>query len=103
MGESRYNDMHAPAGSSTGGQFTSGGSPSAKKTTPSKAPKKHTPGHAPSHTPSHDQGTMAYDPHSGKGLGYGEPGGDRRVHQLQQALNKLGVTDSAGKPLKDDG
>jgi len=101
--EPRYNDMHAPAGSSTGGQFTSGGggSKTAKKTTkPKAAPKKHT-GHTPAH--GSDHGTLAYDPDTGRGPGYGMPNGDPQVHKLQQALNKLGVTDSAGKALKDDG
>lgn len=102
MGESRYNDMHAPAGSSTGGQFTSGGGGSSAKKTmkPKAAPKKHT-GHTPAHSSSH--GTLAYDPHTGKGPGYGEPNGDPQVHKLQQALTRLGITDSAGKELKDDG
>lgn len=98
MGEQRYNDMHAPAGSSTGGQFTSGGgSKTAKKTTPAKAPKKHT---APAH---HDSGTLAYDPGTGRGPGYGTPGGDKRVHALQDDLNRLGATDSGGDKLKGDG
>ncbi len=102
MSEQRYNDMHAPAGSSTGGQFTSGGGKTAKKTTPSKAPskapKKHT---APAH--HHDSGTLAYDPGTGRGPGYGMPGGDKRVHGLQNDLNRLGATDSGGDKLKGDG
>lgn len=38
-----------------------------------------------------------------RGTGYGAKGGDSRVHKLQQALNKLGLTDAAGKSLELDG
>lgn len=38
-----------------------------------------------------------------RGAGYGTKGGDNRVKELQTALNKLGLTDAAGKPLQLDG
>ena len=92
---------HVPAGSSSGGEF-------APKATSSQKPAakhqgtKHSPAHhAPAKT--HDTGTLAYDAGSNTGPGYGSAHGDKRVHQLQQALNRLGLTDSSGKALKDDG
>lgn len=47
------------------------------------------------------KGDMSFD--GKRGPGYGVPGGDKRVHSLQQALNKLGFTDASGAKLKDDG
>ncbi len=38
-----------------------------------------------------------------RGAGYGVKGGDDNVKALQKALNKLGITDGAGKPLAVDG
>lgn len=38
-----------------------------------------------------------------RGSGYGTKGGDNNVKALQKALNKLGITDGAGKPLDEDG
>lgn len=35
--------------------------------------------------------------------GYGQKGGDKRVHALQAALNKLGLKGANGKPLALDG
>lgn len=84
----------APAGGDTGGQFAKGGG-GQKKTTPKRAPKRR--------PTSAGDGTLAYDAGSGQGTGYDSAGGDPRVHDLQQALNRLGVKDSAGKALKDDG
>lgn len=46
-------------------------------------------------------GPMRFD--GKRGAGYGMPGGDERVHALQQALNRLGITDGAGRPLAVDG
>lgn len=47
---------------------------------------------------------IGYDSKRGTGAGYGTGGrGDRRVKQLQTALNRLGFTDSQGKSLKVDG
>jgi peptidoglycan hydrolase-like protein with peptidoglycan-binding domain len=48
-----------------------------------------------------DKGSLSFD--GKRGAGYGTPGGDKRVHSLQQALNKLGLTDASGAKLKDDG
>jgi HK97 family phage prohead protease len=90
-----------PAGGALGGQFADKAATAAqgkKKAQPpaKKAPAKKAPAH-------HDTGTLAYDPDSNTGPGYGSPDGDKRVHQLQQALNRLGLHDGAGKALKDDG
>jgi HK97 family phage prohead protease len=108
---SRWNDMHSPAGSPTGGQFAAGGSsggsaakPQAKKGHP--APAGHhqqAKGHqakAPAHpgTPN-----LSYDPKTNRGTGYGTPGGDKRVRQFQEDANRLKLTDSQGKPLTLDG
>ena len=38
-----------------------------------------------------------------RGAGYGVSGGDDNVKALQKALNRLGITDSSGKPLAVDG
>jgi HK97 family phage prohead protease len=82
-----------PAGDDTGGQFTAGSA--GKSPPPKKAPA--TKAAAPA------SGAMGFDPKTGKGTGYGVPGGDKRVQQLQGALNRLGLKDSDGKPLKVDG
>jgi peptidoglycan hydrolase-like protein with peptidoglycan-binding domain len=90
----------APAGATGGGQFAAGGaagkaapakSPPAKKTA---AAKKAAPGKQPA-------GSLSFNGKTGPG--YGKPGGDKRVHALQKALNRLGLTDGAGKKLVDDG
>lgn len=47
--------------------------------------------------------TIGYDAKRGTGAGYGAKGGDKRVKQLQQALNRLGFKDMHGKPLLVDG
>lgn len=46
---------------------------------------------------------LAYNPQTKTGPGYGVPGGDKRVHLLQQTLNRLGIHDDTGRPLADDG
>jgi hypothetical protein len=46
---------------------------------------------------------LAYDAEAGRGAGYGSASGDDRVHRLQAALNRLGLKDADGKPLKVDG
>lgn len=84
----------APAGSSTGGEFAPGGSGSGKTPTRRVAPKKPA---------RRDNGTLSYDSKSNRGTGYDSKDGDPRVKRLQQALIRLGLTDSAGKPLKLDG
>lgn len=48
-------------------------------------------------------GPMSFHAGTGRGTGYGVSGGDPRVRALQTALNKLGLTDSHGQPLKVDG
>jgi HK97 family phage prohead protease len=71
----------APKGSTGGGKF-------AAKPKPSKPMAK----------------ALGYDPKRNWGTGYGTPGGDKRVHLLQRALNRLGIHAGAdGKPLADDG
>jgi peptidoglycan hydrolase-like protein with peptidoglycan-binding domain len=47
------------------------------------------------------KGNLSFD--GKRGAGYGTPGGDKRVHSLQGALNRLGFTDGSGAKLKDDG
>jgi len=98
---------HAPAGSSTGGQFAQIGNTAKKAATKSaksgmsRSGRSHTPSGHPARKP--DDGTMSYDPKSNRGTGYDNPDGDPRVKKLQEALTRLGLTDSAGKPLKLDG
>jgi peptidoglycan hydrolase-like protein with peptidoglycan-binding domain len=102
---------HLPAGSPTGGQFGPGGGNSAPaKSAPKAAPKpaaKKTPTKPNTQKPATKPGppttTLAYDPHSNTGPGYNMPHGDPNVHLLQQALNRLGLTDIHGKKLADDG
>lgn len=47
--------------------------------------------------------TIGYDSKRGTGAGYGARGGDKRVKQLQTALNRLGFKDAAGHKLLVDG
>lgn len=83
-----------------GGEFTNAGSGK----TPTKTPAKTSKGSAHhAHHTATGSGTLAYDPKADHGTGYGSAHGDSRVHTLQQALNRLGITDGHGKPLKDDG
>jgi hypothetical protein len=93
-----YEPPHVPAGSPDGGQFGPTGGGKAPARTPKKTvPKKTT------RPAAHDNGTLAFDPKSNHGTGYGTPHGDPRVHRLQQALNRLGMTDAEGHPLLLDG
>jgi HK97 family phage prohead protease len=71
------------AGSASGGQFAGAEGEGRKKSNGSE--------------------TLGYDPRSNRGSGYGTAGGDARVKRLQEALNRLGLTDADGKPLKVDG
>lgn len=48
-------------------------------------------------------GVMFYDPRTNRGTGYGQRHGDKRVRQLQQALNALGLRDGRGRTLAVDG
>jgi peptidoglycan hydrolase-like protein with peptidoglycan-binding domain/phage head maturation protease len=79
-----------------GGEFSSGGSgsSSAKPAAKTSVAKKTT-------AAAHPHGSLAFDGHTGPG--YGEKGGDKRVHSLQEDLNRLGITDGSGKKLADDG
>jgi HK97 family phage prohead protease len=95
---------HAPAGTAIGGQFVAAGAAKAAAGAQKKpAGKSGSPtGRKPAMKPS-GGGSLAYNPKTDHGPGFGTKNGDRRVHQLQQALNRLGITDSSGKALKDDG
>lgn len=48
-----------------------------------------------------NRGNLSFD--GKRGAGYGVKGGDKRVKALQRALNKLGLTDGAGRELEVDG
>lgn len=99
---------HAPAGSSAGGEFapTKGGDNKSGQ----KAAGHSGTGHS---GQGHGSGksapagkltkTLAYDPKHKLGPGYGNKNGDPHVHELQRALNRLGLTDARGKKLVDDG
>lgn len=92
-----------------GGEFTGGGGGGKAPAKPVGKATAHRPaahGHAahkgsPAHQPGHD--TLSYDPGANTGTGYGSKNGDPRVHKLQEALNRLGLTDMHDKKLKDDG
>lgn len=82
----------APAGSDKGGEFAKAGSAgSGSKKTPKRTGGK----------PPAADGTLSYDPRSNTGTGYG--GENKIVASLQDELNRLGVTDSAGRRLRRDG
>lgn len=80
-----------PAGQGGGGEFGQ-----APKSSHGKTPAKKKPLGPP-------KGTLSYDPHSNHGPGYGVKGGDPHVHELQEALTRLGITDAHGRKLADDG
>lgn len=46
---------------------------------------------------------ISYNGKGATGTGYGTKGGDANVKALQKELNRMGITDSAGKSLKVDG
>lgn len=85
---------HASAGSSNGGQFVASGGGSDSATKAKRGPRRRG---------THPPGSMYWDPKSNRGTGYGQPGGDRRVRDLQTALNRLHIVDSHGRPLAVDG
>jgi HK97 family phage prohead protease len=89
----------APQGTTTGGQFAKGGDKSEPKKTSGTRPR----GNRPAAKKAGDDGTLAYDPDNKTGTGYGIKGGDPRVRRLQEALNRLGLTDAKGKKLAVDG
>lgn len=93
-----------------GGEFTNAGSGGKGPAKQAKPPPHKPAHHGASHgahgahvAPTSGHGTLAYDPKSDHGPGYGSADGDSRVHTLQQTLNRLGLTDGHGKALKDDG
>lgn len=81
-----------PAGGPGGGEFGT-----APKSGHGEAPAKSKKPLGP------PKGTLAYNPGKNHGPGYGVIGGDPHVHELQEALNRLGVTDGRGHKLADDG
>jgi HK97 family phage prohead protease len=97
---------HAPAGSPQGGEFAPAGG-SGASASKAQATKKGHPAakhHAAKRPAAHaNSANLSYDPKSNHGTGYGTPGGDKRVRQLQEDANRLKVTDAHGQPLKLDG
>lgn len=99
-----------PAGSAGGGQF--GAAKGAKKTPAKTRSGDKAPAGEQETTVRRPRtrrkvvipkGSFGYDPASNHGTGYGVKGGDKNVHSLQQALNRLGFTDSRGRKLTSDG
>lgn len=88
--------LHPRGTGALGGQFVAAG---AGKTAPAQkaAPAKKAPGGRAVRKPA----GMSFD--GRRGTGYGVKGGDKRVRSLQEALNRLGLTDGAGKKLVVDG
>lgn len=88
--------LHPRGTGAAGGQFVAAGTSSAaKKTAPAK---KAATGKA---RPAKGGGNLSFD--GKRGAGYGVKGGDKRVKALQQALNRLGLTDGNGNKLAVDG
>lgn len=87
-------------GTSSGGEFVKGSGQATSKA-PSKSPVKVTK-EMPRPTGRLTK-TLSYDPKTNRGAGYGVKGGDPHVRSLQEALNRLGVTDSHGRRLAVDG
>lgn len=92
-----------------GGQFALGGG----RVTAAGQRQKGKPGghHSPAkpatahHAPAAPAGPrkFSYNAKTNQGVGYGVKGGDPNVRILQSDLNRLGLTDGAGKPLAVDG
>lgn len=96
----------APKGSEAGGQFAKADSGQASQAQQKKRPPARRPMAKKSTStakPKPANGNLAYDPKTGRGPGYGSANGDPKVHKLQESLIRLGITDTAGKPLKKDG
>lgn len=91
-----------PAGKSGGGEFGAGGQTAQEKLAGMKEPGSGHHGSSAKTNPWRN-GVMAYDPHRNFGPGYDWPGGNPDVKTLQQALNRLGLTDSKGRKLAVDG
>lgn len=102
-------DTAEPPSGPQGGQFALGGGrvSAAGRRQATKRPAGH---HA---TPAKSSGGPAakpsgprrfgYNPKTNQGVGYGIKGGDAQVRILQASINRLGLTDSSGKPLAVDG
>jgi len=91
-------DLHPRGTGAVGGQFVAA---SASKTAPVKAAPPAKKGAKPAQKPKGGGGNLSFD--GKRGPGYGQKGGDKRVRGLQEALNRLGLTDGAGKKLVVDG
>lgn len=86
--------LHPRGTGALGGQFVASGG-GAKKAVPARK------GAAAGKRILRKPAGMSFD--GKRGTGYGIKGGDKRVRALQQALNRLGLTDSSGKKLVIDG
>lgn len=84
--------LHPRGTGAQGGQFVAGGGAKAGPRTPARKAAGRT---------LRKPGGMSFD--GKRGTGYGVKGGDKRVKTLQTALNRLGLTDGAGKRLVVDG
>jgi peptidoglycan hydrolase-like protein with peptidoglycan-binding domain len=81
-----------PAGGSGGGEFAGQSKTSSQKPQPRAQTRHHV---------VIPKGRLGFD--GTRGTGYGMPHGDARVKRLQEALNRLGLTDSRGRKLAVDG
>lgn len=88
-------NLHPRGTGAAGGQFVAAGSgATAAKKAPAGRPRA-------ARTSKRPAGNLAFD--GRRGPGYGQKNGDKRVKNLQTALNRLGLTDSSGKRLAVDG
>jgi peptidoglycan hydrolase-like protein with peptidoglycan-binding domain len=90
--------LHPRGTGAVGGQFVAAGAGASKAAPPGKRPAAR-----PRQRPAGKRpaGNLAFD--GRRGPGYGQKNGDKRVKNLQTALNRLGLTDSSGKKLAVDG
>jgi peptidoglycan hydrolase-like protein with peptidoglycan-binding domain len=86
-------NLHPRGTGALGGQFVAGSAGAAGSKAPAR--KRATAGRP------RPAGNLAFD--GRRGPGYGQKNGDKRVKNLQTALNRLGLTDSSGKKLAVDG
>jgi peptidoglycan hydrolase-like protein with peptidoglycan-binding domain len=86
-------NLHPRGTGAQGGQFVAGSAGAAGSKAPAR--KRATAGRP------RPAGNLSFD--GRRGPGYGQKNGDRRVKDLQTALNRLGLTDSSGKRLAVDG
>lgn len=92
-------DLHPRGTGAVGGQFVAA---STAKTAPAKKTAPPAKKGAPAKKAAKPGGgNLSFD--GKRGAGYGKPGGDKRVKGLQEALNRLGLTDGSGKKLMVDG